>query len=516
VKTRASVLSAWAAGIALVAILAGCAGVPPKIYPERRPNILLLISDDQSWLHTGVAGDSTVKTPSIDRLAREGVYFTHAFAAAASCSPSRAALLTGQQIWRLGPAANQSGPLDVEHTVYPDLLGVSGYFVGYTGVGWKPGDVKATGRSGNPAGNEFNMFGDRNPVANFEAFLDSIPGDAPFCFWWGSRFPHRPFSPARDIPSTLDKIAVPPVWPDIERVRHDLAEYLRDVERFDQEVGAAIETLAARGFLENTLIVVTSDNGMPFPRAKANLYDLGTRVPLVIYWKGRAPGGRVVDDLVSLTDLAPTFLEAAGIKPTSRMTGSSLMNILKSMASGRVDSKREFAVTARERHAVSRSDLSGYPARAIRTREYLYIRNYEPGRWPAGDPPVYGDVDSWNSTYAAPTKDYMIAVCDDPVVRPFFDLCFEKRPAEELYDVRKDPYETVNLLAPRGAGNSGSHDEEASELEKIRKRLSEMLDEYLEKTGDPRATGDPAPWDSYPAVGRFPFPKATEEPDSSS
>ena len=166
-KTHTAFISAWAAGIALLAVLAGCAGVPPDLFPVPRPNILLFISDDQSWLHTGAAGDSTVKTPAIDRLAREGVLFSHAFSAAASCSPSRAALLTGQQIWRLGPAANQSGPLDVEHTVYPDLLRASGYFVGFTGGGWKPGDVRSTGRSGNPAGDEFNMFADRNPVANF-------------------------------------------------------------------------------------------------------------------------------------------------------------------------------------------------------------------------------------------------------------------------------------------------------------------------------------------------------------
>jgi arylsulfatase A-like enzyme len=505
VKTRSAFMAAWGARVALLAIFAGCAGLPPDVTTLPRPNILVIVSDDQSWLHTGAAGDSTVKTPAIDRLAREGVFFSHAFSASPSCGPSRAAMLTGQQIWRLGPAADQSGPLDVEHTVYPDVLGVSGYFVGFTGKGWSPGDVESTGRSRNPAGEEFNMFGDRSPVANFEAFLDSLPSGTPFCFWWGSRLPHRPFSPDPSHSHVIerDKLVVPPVWPDRERVRSDLAEYLRDVERFDEEVGAAIETLTARGLLDNTLVVVVGDNGMPFPRAKANLYDLGTRVPLVLYWKGHAPGGRVVDDLVSLTDLAPTFLEAAGRKPPSDMTGSSLMTILKSAASGRVDPEREFVVTARERHSPSRWDLSGYPSRAIRTHGYLYIRNYEPDRWPAGDPPGFGDVDSWNSAYSAPTKDYMIAFQDNPYVKPFFDLCFEKRPAEELYDVRSDPYQVVNLLSSRqGVESAGS----PGDYEQIRKHLAEMLDEYLEKTRDPRATGDPVPWDGYPVPGRTPQP----------
>jgi hypothetical protein len=184
------------------------------------------------------------------------------------------------------------------------------------------------------------------------------------------------------------------------------------------------------------------------------------------------------------------------------MTGSSLMTILKSAASGRIDPERDFVVTAREGHAPSRRDLSGYPARAIRTRGYLYIRNYAPDRWPAGDPPGFGEVDSWNSAYSAPTKDYMVAFQDNPYVRPFFDLCFEKRPAEELYDVLSDPYQVVNLLSRQSAGGAGS----PGDYEKIRKHFAEMLDEYLKKTLDPRATGGSAPWDSYPVPGRTPQP----------
>jgi arylsulfatase A-like enzyme len=485
VRLRKISIAAGAAGAALLAILAGCAGVPPDIFPAEKPNILFIISDDQSWLHTGAAGDSVVATPAIDRLAREGVFFTHAFSPAPSCSPTRAALLTGQNIWRLGPAADQAGPLDAEYAVYPDLLGLSGYFVGFTGKGWAPGDVAATGRSRNPAGEEFNQLGDRNLAGNFEAFLDSLPGGSPFCFWAGSRFPHRPFSPDPSNTHEIEtgRIAVPPVWPDKDRVRADIGEYLRDVERFDEEVGAIIRVLEARGLFENTLIVVTSDNGMPFPRAKANLYDLGTRVPLVVCWKGRVLGGRVVDDFASLTDLAPTFIEAAGRKPPAGMTGASLLRILESAESGRIDLSRDFVVTGRERHADSRKDGAGYPARAIRTHGYLYIRNYEPERWPAGDPPVFGDVDSWNSSYSAPTKDYMVAFQTNPYVRPFFDLCFEKRPPEELYDVRKDPNQMVNLLVRR----EGSSTPSPADYLKIQKELADRLDKYLRKTLDPRA-----------------------------
>ena len=510
-NARAIDFAAWTAGAVLLAFFAGCAGVPPDVLPTQRPNILVIISDDQSWLYTGVAGDSVVKTPSIDRLAREGVYFTHAFSPAPSCSPTRAALLTGQDIWRLGPAANQAGPLDAEYAVYPDLLALAGYAVGFTGKGWAPGDVGPTGRSRNPAGEQFTAFGDRDVAANFQAFLDSLPGDAPFCFWVGSRYPHRPFSsdPANAHPIDTNRLAVPPVWPDKDRVRGDIAAYLRDVENFDQQVGAVMNLLETRGLLDNTLVVVTSDNGMPFPRAKANLYDLGTRVPLVVYWKGRALGGRVVDDFVSLIDLAPTFVEAAGRKPPSDMTGSSLMEILASASTGRIDSDRDFVVTGRERHAASRRDHTGYPSRAIRTHAYLYIRNYEPGRWPAGDPPVFGDVDSWNSSYSAATKDYISAFQTNPYVQPFFDLCFAKRPAEELYDVRQDPYQIENLLVRReGAGASSPAD-----YEKIRKELADRLDKYLRKTRDPRATGQPAPWDTAPIPGAVFNPPQADDAD---
>jgi N-sulfoglucosamine sulfohydrolase len=461
--------------------------------PPPRPNILLIISDDQSWSPTGAANDPVALTPAIDRLAREGVVFNCAFVASPSCSPSRAALLTGQQIWRLGEAADQGGPLEAKFAVYPDLLEIAGYAVGYTGKGWEPGRLEPTHRPRNPAGKKFSQYGLKNLADNFIAFLDSIPGDKPFCFWWGSYRPHRPFNvPKSQMVNAPPAVQVPPVWPDVPSVSEDIARYLGEVNLFDVEVTRAIGILRSRGKLDNTLIVVTSDNGMPFPCGKANLYDRGTRVPLVVWWPGQVPGGRVVDDFVCLTDLAPTFLEAAGRKPPKDMTGHSLMKILRSTKSGRVEPKRDFVVTARERHSICRPGSAGYPSRAIRTDDYLYIRNYAPSRWPAGNPPNYGDIDDWQMTYSAPTKEYMMKHRDAPDVEPLFHRCFGKRPAEELYDLRSDPNETVNLLDPlSGAGRKAR-----GKYEKIRSRLARRLEKYLEETGDPRATGKEVPWDN--------------------
>jgi N-sulfoglucosamine sulfohydrolase len=232
--------------------------------------------------------------------------------------------------------------------------------------------------------------------------------------------------------------------------------------------------------------VITSDNGMPFPRAKANLYDLGTRMPLAMRWPSRVPGARTIDDFVNLTDLAPTFLEAAGLTPPECMTGKSLLKMLCASNEGRVDPDRGCVVAARERHAWCRLDGQGYPSRMIRTHDYLYIRNYEPDRWPAGiyrmvtNEGHYGDID------ASPTKDVMIAYKDAHA--HLFALSFGKRPQEELYDCRKDPYQLRNLAADPAY---------APTLRSLSKRLTA----HLKATGDPRETAGEAPWDAWPYHG---------------
>ncbi|UCH84986.1 MAG: sulfatase [Candidatus Latescibacterota bacterium] len=472
-------------------LMAGC-DIATKNQPL--PNILVLLSDDQSWMHTGVTGNSGVSTPTFDRVAREGVLFTRAFSASPSCSPSRAAILTGQDIWRLGAAANQSGPIDVQTEVYPDILEDHGYFVGYSGKGWYPGDHKASGRLRNPAGEAFTDEKHRARVEYFTAFLDSLPEGTPFCFWYGSREPHRPYGELRFKPHVLEGIKPPPIWPDVREIRGDLRHYLLRIEYFDKQAGNVLKILEERGLLHNTLVVMTSDNGMPFPRGKANLYDLGTRVPLAILWKDRVRGGRVISDLVSLTDLAPTFVDAAGTKIPREMTGHSLLNVLLSGEQRTETPRRDVIVTARERHSYAREGGVGYPARAIRTHDYLFIRNYEPSRWPAGDPPYFGDVDARDYSYYSPTKEYMIINREDPNVEPLFDLCFGKRPHAELYRVREDSLQMTNMLEVNRDGTAGS----SVDYESIAKELADRLDEYLSTAGDARATDVESIWDALP------------------
>lgn len=443
-----------------------------------RPNILFAIADDWSWAHAGAYGDRTVATPTLDRIAREGARFTHAFTASPSCTPSRAAILTGQAVHRLAEGGNLHGFLPERFAVYPDVLERAGYFVGFARKGWGPGRFEPGGRSRNPAGPQFSSF---------DEFIKQRPAGRPFCFWFGSQDPHRPYEKGSGLKSglQLESVAVPPFLPDTPEVRNDLLDYYFEVQRFDRQVGEILDVLSRLGELDNTLVVMTSDNGMPFPRAKANVYDAGSRMPLAMRWPARVPAGRVVDAFVSHTDLAPTFLDAAGLPRAADMTGSSLLPLVQEREAGR----RDRVFIERERHAnVRKGDLS-YPVRAVRTREFLYIRNLRPDRWPAGDPELYVSVGPFGDIDGGPTKSLLLDRRTDESMRKFFELATAKRPAEELYDLRRDPWQIANVASdPTHAA--------------IRNELRTSLDRWMRETSDPRATGDADPWDRYPYYGQ--------------
>lgn len=450
-----------------------------------RPNIFLAIADDWGWPHAGAYGDPVVKTPTFDRIAREGVLFSNAFISSPSCTPSRAALLTGQWHWRLEESANLWSTLQAKFRSYPELLRDDGYAIGHSRKAWGPGRIEPGGRKENPAGPTFK---------NIETFLKSRPKDKPFCFWWGSSDPHRPYEWQTGVKSGMDlaKIKLPGCFPDHEIVRNDVADYYFEVQRFDRELGEALAVLEKTGELDNTIIVITGDHGMPFPRGKSNLYDLGTHVPLAVRWGKKVAAGRTITDFVSLTDLAPTFLEVAGAKPSEVMTGRSLVGLLTSGKSGRVDPRRDFVLTGKERHVPSqeKGNLSGYPCRAIRTADYLYIRNFKPDLWPVGIPDAAQAQigNSFADTDNGPTKSFLIQQQSDPGVKKSFDLAFAKRPAEELYDLKKDPEQLVNV-----AGRS--------EYAKARAELGEKLLAALKASRDPRVLGGGDKFEAYPYYG---------------
>jgi N-sulfoglucosamine sulfohydrolase len=453
--------------------------------PSTRPSILFAIADDWSFPHAGAYGDTVVHTTTFDRVAAEGVLFTRAFCVSPSCSPSRAAILTGQPPHRLEAGANLWGTLPAKFAVYPDALEAAGYHVGFMGKGWAPGHL--VDRKRNPAGPAFKSF---------EEFFKTLPQGEPFCFWYGSHDPHRPYKEGQGVESGLkpEDVKVPPYLPDSPQTRGDILDYYFAVERFNKDTGHILDVLQSAGRLDNTIVVMTSDNGWPFPRAKTNLYDSGTHMPLAIRWPAGATGGRKVDALISQIDFAPTFLEAAGVdaKAMPDMAGHSFLSLVTEHAAAATtkSAEPEAVFFERERHANVRQGDVGYPVRAIRTDHFLYIRNLTPDRWPAGDPKLWKAVGPFGDIDPGPTKDFLLAHRDDSDFGPLFNLACGKRPEEELYDLDKDPGQLHSVAEyPDYAGQ--------------KKALRARLDDWMKRTDDPRATfgADYKKFDQYDYFG---------------
>lgn len=462
---------------------------------QKGPNILFIITDDQSWEHTGCYGNQALRTPAVDKLANEGVIFTNAYCAAPSCSPSRAGILSGQDIYRLEEGGILTGYIRDKYLLFPKLLEENGYFVGYTGKGYWPRTGNVDGAIEEPIGKNFREriykpvpkgISNNNYPANFKDFLDQRPKERPFFFWLGINEPHTPYETDRGLRTGIDtsKINVPAFLPDLPVTKLNLADYLSEIEWADQMVDSVMLLLEEHHLMKNTLIVFTSDNGMPFPRAKSSLYDYGVHMPLICKWDEKIKKGRVVDDPVTLIDFAPTFLEMAGIEIPDQMTGKSITKLLFSHQSGTIDKEREFVVSAFEKHTSCRIGQLGFPRRALHTKEWTYIRNYEPDRWPMGDPNIF--IEDWGyygECDPGRMKHFMLDHQNELEVEPFFDVCFAKVPEEELYNKNEDPAMIQNLAAN-------------PDYEDVLKELRGKLYHYLTETKDPRVQGE-SPWDAY-------------------
>lgn len=472
---------------AVVGGLAASAALPAMARTRPgRPNILLLLADDWSWQPEDIKDRFELALPTFARLRRQGVFFRNAYSASPSCTASRGALLTGQYPFRLAEGANLASILPRRFEVYPDHLETAGYHVGYARKGWAPGQLGPAYRARNPAGTSYEDFDD---------FLAARPADKPFCFWFGSHDPHRPYVKGSGLAAGIDptKVTVPPYLPDTPEVRGDIVDYRFEVERFDRESGEILARLERDGLLANTLVVMTGDNGWPFPRGKATLYDAGWHVPLAVTWGAAGlAGGTVSDAMVTLADLGPTFVDVAGAPPLKDATALSLAPTL---TAGR-PWPRDYVVGCMERHMDGHTRPGdGYPMRALRTGRWLYIRNFHPERWPAGDPTPrnvtrqdletqlysgFADID------AGPAKADMVLRKDEPAVKPKFELATGKRPPRELYDLEADPYVLHDLARdPKHAA--------------LVKQLDAKLAGILRAAHDPREIDGGAVFDDYPA-----------------
>jgi N-sulfoglucosamine sulfohydrolase len=462
---------------------------------EQRPNILIAIADD--WgLHAGAYGTEWMKTPAFDRIAREGLLFKNAYTPVAKCAPSRAIVLTGRHAWQ--KAGNHMAYFPAKLKSWPEVLRQNGWHMGITGKGWGPGIANdASGKPRQITGQPFNQrkakppatgMGNNDYAANLIDFLDAAPKDAPWCFWYGCIEPHRGYEFQSGVSKGGKKLAdipkVPTYWPDEEIVRHDMLDYAFEVEHADNHIGRMIAELEKRGLLDNTLIIVTSDHGMPFPRVKGYAYHDSNHVPLAIRWPGGVSRpGRVIDDFVDFTDIAATLLDYAGIAAKDSgmlpLTGKSWRPILESEESGRIVPERDHTLVGKERTDVGRPHNWGYPIRGIVTPTHLYMRNYEPTRWPAGNPESgYLDTDG------SPTKTLILDLGRKNRADRFWQLSFGMRPADELYDLVADADCANNLAA------------DSSYAERVA-QLRERMESELRAQGDPRMAGRGHVFDEY-------------------
>ncbi len=515
----------------------------------RHPNILIAISDDQSFPHTSFAGCKFISTPGFDRVAKNGIYFKNCWSGSPGSAPSRSSLVTGRYHWQNESSGQHASCWLNKYVPFADELTRKGYHTGFTGKGVGPfqyasDEQDSLWRKEDAAGKAYNQIrykeddkdertaggiGPTDYFENFRRFMKERKDGQPFYFWYGATEPHRAFEKDswKRNRKDLSVAEVPAFLPDNDVIRGDILDYAVEIEWFDLHLTRILNYLDSIGELGNTVVIVTGDNGMAFPRAKAFSYEYGLHVPLAVSYPDGFPGKRIVDDPVSFTDFAPTILELTGTKPEKMMplSGKSIVNILESTKSGTVDKNKKYIFAGRERHSSSRWNNLGYPSRAVRSKDFIFVWNMKPDLWPAGDPqalmegthdtvPMYGidetgkHVSEWAFTDvdASPSKSFIIENHNNPDIRTFFDLGFSKHPEYELYDVVNDPFCLKNL-----SGNA--------KYATVEDELRKALLEELVKSKDPRVVGpDKEIFETYPRFSpmrEFPKPQVPGFPVAS-
>lgn len=435
----------------------------------KSPNIVFILSDDHSYPFLGCYGRPEMKTPHLDAFAAQGMKFHRLFTGAPQCVPSRACFMTGRS-----PVACRitrfSSPLPRDEITYPEILKQeAGYFVGVLGRSYH---LDGSGRGGEVSGrvfaaNQMQTFKERYDFVdasgqdtipeNLVAFFDQRPADKPYYLWVNFSDPHHPWDTGTNPPDPA-KIEVPGSLPDLPGVRADLSRYEGEIEHMDGDFQRVLDIIKARAGLENTLIIFTGDNGMAFPSGKGSLHDPGINVPLIAWWPGVIAPATESRALISGEDIAPTCLEAVGLKVPSRITGKSFLPLLR----GQPFEPRQFIFAERGPHGSATFNenvtASGVDySRAVRSDRYKLIYNVTPSHRyspvdSAGDP-------SW--------RDIVKAHEEKQLASEFETLWFTSpRAVYELYDLEKDPSELRNL-----AGQP--------EMKDVEQQLKEALQEKM-------------------------------------
>lgn len=461
-----------------------------------RPNILFVIADDVSFPHMGAYGTKWVNTPAFDLIAENGILFDNCYTPNAKCAPSRAVVLTGRNSWQLEEAANHIGfwP-ENKYPTFCETLGEIGYITGFTGKGWAPGDPgKKDGQRRMLTGKSYQKhklvppttkISTNDYAGNFEEFISEVPKGKPWVFWYGGQEPHREYEYGSGVKigkaSTTDINKVPAFWPDNDTVRNDMLDYAYEINHFDSHLMKMIKKLNQTGQLDNTIIIVTADNGMPFPRVKGLQYEYSNHLPLAIMWgKGIINPGRNEQSLISFVDIAPTIMALAGASEEQirqmDMEGKDMLDIFEHQPK----KDRSFILLGQERHDYGRPQNQGYPIRSIIEGGFLYSYNFKPELWPVGNPET-----GYLNTDGSPTKTQILQMRRRGENVKLWQANFGKHPQEELYDLKKDK-ECLNNVA-----------QDKAYIER-KKKMKEKMFAQLRQQQDPRVLGKGDVFDQYP------------------
>lgn len=468
---------------------------------QRRPNILFAIMDDATYMHMGAYGCTWVNTPNFDRVAANGLLFNRAYANNAKCAPSRSNILTGRNSWQLEEAANHWPYFPQKFKVFTEALDQHGYKVGYTGKGWAPGVAKnADGGKRELLIEAYQKIKTTPPTefiskidyaANFNVFLKKREKTKkPFFFWYGGIEPHRQYEYRSGIEKGGKHVWQIPngdlynFWPANDSIKVDLLDYAFEIEYFDEQLGKMLQMLEDSGELDNTIVVVTADNGMPFPRIKGQEYEYSNHLPLAIMWAdGIEHPGRKIEDYISFIDFAPTFLEVAEIEQDETgmepITGKSFAPFFGSPKTSLAKKQDNYVLIGKERHDIGRPHDRGYPIRGIVKDDMLYLHNFKTDRWPVGNPET-----GYTNTDGGATKTVVLNTVHDRQMARYWQWNFGKRPQDELYDISKDPDCLENLAFTEG-------------YEPMTEQLREELYAKLKKQKDPRMFGKGDLFDDY-------------------
>jgi arylsulfatase A-like enzyme len=415
-----------------------------KVFSQEKPNILIFIADD-AGMDMGAYGNPVIQTPNLDQLAQEGVLFENAFLTTSQCSPSRSSILSGQFAHTIG-TEDLHTPVKPHTMLLPSYLKSEGYFSGMI--------MKShLGELGTAQFDHYQYGDDKDALELFKEFVEKKPNETPFFAWVAFHDPHRPYANNNDVEKKHDpnEVIVPPYFDDTPATRQDIAYYYDELSRLDENVGKILNYLEKEGLKENTVVIYLSDNGMPFPRGKATLYDFGIQTPLIFYWESGDFQSARLEALSSVIDIAPTIMELAGAPKPKVMYGESLLPLL----TGKTKAGRKYVFAERNWHDTDEH------ARAIRTASHKVIVNGYPER----SFPLTAD-------YYGPVWFDLMNLSDNGHLNKYQKSMFQvPRNRVELYDLRKDPYEIFNLV-----GKPGNRD--------LLNELTNELREWGEETND--------------------------------